>query len=253
MRVGRGRAVAERRSASSQHNEPHDARHSHGCVRANASDHPPPTPPRTTQHNDVVELATTRTDWHLVAQRRMSVLLLYFRAVPRIDPDPDGDELTSLSQFLDFHRATLVDKVSSLSTEQLARRAVPSSAITLGGMLKHLALVEDDWFQVKFLGRPEVEPWASAPFDVDPDWDWHSAVNDTPEDLLRLYDAACARSRAVVAEVGGDLDMLSVVTDPRSGGRISLRWILLHMIEETARHNGHVDLIREAIDGSVGE
>jgi uncharacterized damage-inducible protein DinB len=173
--------------------------------------------------------------------------------VPRIDPDLAADELTSLSQFLDFHRATLVDKVSGLSAEQLARRAVRSSAITLGGMLKHLALVEDDWFQVKFLDRPEVEPWASAPFDVDPDWDWHSAVDDTPQDLLRLYDAACARSRAAVVEVGGDLDTLSAVADPRTGGRFSLRWIMIHLIEETARHNGHVDLIREAIDGSVGE
>ena len=109
----------------------------------------------------------------------------------RIDPDTAGDELTSLSQFLDFHRATLVIKVSGLSSEQLAARAVPSSAITLGGMLKHLALVEDDWFQVKFLGRAELEPWASAPFDVDPDWDWHSAVDDTPDDLLSLYDAVC--------------------------------------------------------------
>jgi uncharacterized damage-inducible protein DinB len=181
------------------------------------------------------------------------VLARYRRAVPRIDPDLAADELTSLSQFLDFHRATLVDKVSGLSTEQLAERAVPSSAITLGGMLKHLALVEDDWFQVKFLGRPEVEPWASAPFDVDPDWDWHSAVDDTPQDLLGLYDAACARSRAAVVEVGDDLDTLSVATDPRTGGRFSLRWILIHMIEESARHNGHVDLIREAIDGSVGE
>ena len=171
----------------------------------------------------------------------------------RLDPDTAGDEHTSLSQFLDFHRATLVIKASGLSSEQLAARAVPSSAITLGGTLKHLALVEDDWFQVKFLGRPELEPWASAPFDVDPDWDWHSAVDDTPDDLLRLYDAACTRSRAAVVEVGGDLDRRSAVTDPRTGATISLRWILLHMIEETARHNGHADLLREAIDGAVGE
>ena len=171
----------------------------------------------------------------------------------RIDPDTAGDDYTSLSQFLDFHRATLVVKASGLSSEQLAARAVPSSAITLGGMLKHLALVEDDWFQVKFLGRPELEPWASAPFDVDPDWDWHSAVDDTPDELLRLYDAACTRSRAAVVEVGGDLDRRSAVTDPQTGATISLRWILLHMIEETARHNGHADLLREAIDGAVGE
>jgi uncharacterized damage-inducible protein DinB len=173
--------------------------------------------------------------------------------VPRLDPDLAADELTSLSQFLDFHRATLVHKVSGLSTEQLTERAIPSSAITLAGMLKHLALVEDDWFQVKFLGRPEVEPWASAPFDVDRDWDWHSAVDDSPQALFQLYDVACARSRVAVADVGGDLDTLSAATDPQTGERFSLRWIMLHMIEETARHNGHVDLIREAIDGSVGE
>ena len=178
---------------------------------------------------------------------------MYPRPVSRTDPDLAADELTSLSQFLDFHRATLVHKTGDLSTEQLSARAVPSSLITLGGMLKHLALVEDDWFQVKFLGRPEVEPWASAPFDVDPDWDWHSAVDDTPDDLLRLYDAACRRSRAAVVEVGGDLDTLSTATDPQTGGRFSLRWIMIHLIEETARHNGHVDLIREAIDGSIGE
>jgi hypothetical protein len=99
--------------------------------------------------------------------------------VRRIDPDTAGDEHTSLSQFLDFHRATLVVKASGLSSEQLAARAVPSSAITLGGMLKHLALVEDDWFQVKFLGRAELEPWASAPFDVDPDWA-RSELNEQP-------------------------------------------------------------------------
>jgi hypothetical protein len=173
--------------------------------------------------------------------------------VSRIDPDLAADELTSLSQFLDFHRATLVHKVSGLSAEQLATRPIPSSAITLSGMLKHLALVEDDWFQVKLLGRPEVEPWASAPFDVDPDWDWHSAVDDSPDALFQLYDAACARSRAAVSDVGGDLDIVSTATHPQTGEGFSLRWIMLHMIEETARHNGHVDLIREAIDGSVGE
>lgn len=178
---------------------------------------------------------------------------LYRRVVPRNDPDLAANELTSLSQFLDFHRATLVAKVSGLSSEQLGRPAIPSSAITLGGMLKHLALVEDDWFQVKFLGRPEVEPWDSAPFDLDPDWDWHSAAQDAAPDLLGLYDAACGRSRAAVVEVGGNLDTLSVEVDRRTGGRYSLRWIMIHMIEETARHNGHVDLIREAIDGTVGE
>jgi uncharacterized damage-inducible protein DinB len=173
--------------------------------------------------------------------------------VTRIDPDLAADELTSLSQFLDFHRATLVAKVSGLSDEQLGRRAVPTSTITLGGMIKHLALVEDDWFQVKLLGRADPEPWGSAPFDVDPDWDWHSAAEDSTTELLQLHDDACARSRLAVQEIGGDLDTLSVALDRQTGERFSLRWIMIHMVEETARHNGHVDLLREAIDGVTGE
>jgi uncharacterized damage-inducible protein DinB len=172
--------------------------------------------------------------------------------VSRTDPDLHGDELTLLSQFLDFHRATLEQKVSSLSAEQLRLRAVPSSEITLAGVLKHLALVEDDWFQSTRFGRTDIEPWASAPFDDDRDWDWHSAVAESPEYLLGLYADACARSRAAVVEAGGDLDRLSVEPDRRTGGLFSLRWILIHMVEETARHNGDVDLIREAIDGSTG-
>jgi uncharacterized damage-inducible protein DinB len=173
--------------------------------------------------------------------------------VARIDPDLHGDELTLLSQFLDFHRATLVQKVADLSAEQLRSRAVPSSEITLAGMLKHLALVEDDWFQTSLFGRNDIEPWASAPFDDDRDGDWHSALEDPPEYLLGLYDDACARSRAAVAEAGSDLDRVSVEADRSTGGHFSLRWILIHMVEETARHNGHVDLLREAIDGSTGE
>jgi hypothetical protein len=173
--------------------------------------------------------------------------------VTRTDPDLHGDELTLLSQFLDFHRATLVQKVDGLSAEQLRTRAVATSEITLAGMLKHLALVEDDWFQSRLLGRNDIEPWASAPFDDDRDWDWHSATDDSPEYLLDLYSAACARSRAAVVDTGGDLDRLSVEPDRHTGGHFSLRWIMIHMVEETARHNGHVDLIREAIDGSTGE
>jgi hypothetical protein len=171
----------------------------------------------------------------------------------RTDPDLVADELTMLSQFLDFHRATVLEKVSGLTHEQLNRRAVPTSALTLAGLLKHLALVEDDWFQVRLLGRPDPEPWASAPFDDDADWDFHSAHLDDPAELVALYEGACARSRAAVGEVGGDLDALSVARDRHTGGLFSLRWILVHMVEETSRHNGHIDLLREAIDGSVGE
>jgi hypothetical protein len=171
--------------------------------------------------------------------------------MPRTYPGTVADELTSLTQFLDFHRQTFVDKVSGLSAEQLAAHPIPSSVMTIGGMIKHLAVVEDSWFQQDLLGRPLGEPWAGAPWSEDRDWEWHSAADDPPVDLLRLYLDACTRSRAVVDELGGDLDTLSV--PDKHGERFALRWLLLHMIEETARHNGHVDLMREAIDGVTGE
>jgi uncharacterized damage-inducible protein DinB len=166
-----------------------------------------------------------------------------------IDPDQVGDELTLLTQFLDFHRAVLVRKADGLTQSQLATRLGPSE-LTLAGLLKHMALVEDNWFNRVLLGRDQPEPWASAPWDDDADWDFHSAADDPPEELFRLYQVACERSRAAVKEVG-DLDALAVRKTRH--GPISLRWILLHMIEETARHNGHADLLRESIDGATGD
>jgi hypothetical protein len=118
--------------------------------------------------------------------------------------------------------------------------------------VKHLALVEDSWFTEVFAGEPLGEPWAAVDWDADRDWDFHSATQDSPEELLALYDAACQRSRAVVAGAAS-LDDLSTPLERKGDARFSLRWILLHMIEETARHNGHADLLREAIDGVTGE
>jgi uncharacterized damage-inducible protein DinB len=168
----------------------------------------------------------------------------------RTDPDTKGDELTLLSQFLDYHRATLVWKVSGLDRQQLGTRLEPS-ALTLAGLVKHMALVEDSWFGQVLLGRDEGEPWASVDWDDDPDWEFRTAVDDDPDALLALYTDACERSRAAVAEVG-DLDRLAAKRS-RSGEQFNLRWIMLHMIEETARHNGHADLLRETIDGATGE
>ena len=170
----------------------------------------------------------------------------------RVDPDLRADERTTICQFLDYHRETAESRLIGLDREQLGR-TLPPSDLTVGGLIKHLALVEDNWFQEVMLGRPMPEPWRSAPFDDDPDWEMHSAVDDEPEELLALYRSACARSRAAVAEIG-DLDAVSVNESRRPGeGRFSLRWILLHMIEETARHNGHADFIRQSIDGLTGE
>lgn len=169
----------------------------------------------------------------------------------RIDPAVRGSEEELLCSFLDYHRATFHQKVEGLDRDKMATQ-LRTSNLTLAGLTKHLALVEDSWFQDRFLGEGKPEPWASAPFGDDPDWEFHSAVDEEPEALLALYDEACARSRRVVAHAGS-LDELSAKLDHHSGEHFSLRWILLHMIEETARHNGHADLLREAIDGSVGE
>jgi uncharacterized damage-inducible protein DinB len=153
-----------------------------------------------------------------------------------------------LTGFLDYHRATLLWKASGLTQEQMAA-PLPSSELTIAGLVKHLALVEDTWFTERFAGQGE-GVWAGIDWEADPDWEMHSAVHDRPEDLLALYAAACDRSRQVTA--GASLDQRSTAPS-RSGEHFTLRWILFHMLEETARHNGHVDLLREAIDGVSGE
>jgi uncharacterized damage-inducible protein DinB len=168
----------------------------------------------------------------------------------RVDPPHIADERTLMSAFLDYQRSTFMWKIAGLTTLEL-HQAAPPSTLTLGGLTKHLALVEDHWFQERFLGRADIEPWASAPFEEDADWDFHSAQHDEGDALVELYTAACDRSRAVVADAES-LDDVSATIDTRSGSATSLRWILLHMIEETARHNGHADLLREAIDGETG-
>jgi hypothetical protein len=168
-----------------------------------------------------------------------------------VEPDQTGDELTLLSQFLDYQRAVLVRKAEGLSQEELGRRLGPST-LTLAGLLKHGALVELGWFRERLLGEPATEPWASVDWDATPDWDLDSAVDDTPEELIAMYLDACERSRAAVEQVDGDLDRLMPKPN-RRGERHDLRWIMIHMIEETARHIGHADLLRESIDGAVGD
>jgi uncharacterized damage-inducible protein DinB len=168
----------------------------------------------------------------------------------RQDPPKTGSELEMLTAFLDFQRETVLWKAEGLDAEQF-RRPLPPSSLTMGGLLFHLALVEESWFEERFAGLPEREPWKSVDWKGDPDWEFRTAADRDPEELRQRYRDACARSRAVVARAEGP-DQISV--GARSDGtRWSLRWVLLHMIEETARHAGHADLLREAIDGAVGE
>jgi hypothetical protein len=148
-----------------------------------------------------------------------------------------ADEATTLRGFLDHHRDTFKMKCSGLSREQLAQ-PLPPSDMTLGGMMKHLAIVDQSWFEDDFRGRGMMPPFDTVDWEADPDWEWHTAQDDTPEELFALFDEAVRRSDAVLDEAlapgGVGLDGLSVLDPPDGDGRFSLRRILLHMIEEYA-------------------
>ena len=168
----------------------------------------------------------------------------------RTDPPETGTELDQLTGYLDLQRETVLLKAEGLDRTQLAQPHPPST-LTLGGLLNHLALVEDSWFRVRFAGLPDDELWAGIDWDADPDHEFRTAADVPPDELRRRYEEACARSREVVA-AAQSLDQLSA--RKRGNGRhFDLRWVLLHLIEETARHAGHADLLREAIDGATGE
>ena len=168
-----------------------------------------------------------------------------------IDVPPAGDERTQLAGFLERQRDLFTWKTRGLDAEALSR-TVAVSSVTLGGLLKHLAFVEAYWFLVWWKDEAPGQPWDDVDWDADRDWDWHSAAEDSPDELYALWDAAVARSRALVA-VAPDLDQLCAKVPEDPTFRPTLRWVLHHMTEEYARHVGHADLIREAIDGQVGE
>jgi uncharacterized damage-inducible protein DinB len=171
----------------------------------------------------------------------------------RPEPPTDADEAATLLGFLEFQRATLGWKTQGLDAAGL-RATTAASTMTLGGMLKHLALVEDHWFSFWLRGNEKGAAWADVDWDADPDWEWHSAVDDTPERLRELWLESLGTSRAMVAATLAE-DGLGQMSARvwRDGRHQSLRWIICHMIEEYARHNGHADLIRESIDGQTGE
>jgi uncharacterized damage-inducible protein DinB len=168
-------------------------------------------------------------------------------------PPEAGDEVATLVGFLEFQRSTLAWKCAGLDASGLGTR-VAKSEMTLGGILKHMAYVEELWFGRCLDGRPKASPWNAVDWDADPDWEWHSAAEDSPAALREIWQQAVETSRGILdhALAAGGLDQLGSKLwegeDPPS-----LRWILVHMIEEYARHNGHADLIREAVDGETGE
>ena len=173
-------------------------------------------------------------------------------ADPPWEPPLAGSEAEHLLGALDRLRMTFQWKTDGLDAAGLSVR-IGASALTLGGLLKHMAINEDFITTQKLTGDPVGEPWESL-FDGTEDWEFTSAAADTPEQLYSLYDDALERSRARFAAAlqrGGPDQLVAVSND--AGEHASLRRLVCDLIEEYGRHTGHADLLREAVDGRVGE
>ena len=164
----------------------------------------------------------------------------------RTEPSFLLGERDMLEGWLDFHRVTLLLKCESLDDEQRKARPVPTSILSLHGLVRHMAEVERGWFQMCLLRQPDLAAIWPAP-DDNPDPDIYPIGDADWETDLAIFHSACDASRQAAA--GKSLDD----TGEKHGKPVSLRWIYTHMIEEYARHNGHADIIRELIDGSVGD
>ena len=179
------------------------------------------------------------------------IWVVYGRAMTRPAPPPlplQADERTMLLAFLEFYRMALVDRALGLDHGQLQVAVAPSS-LTLSRLIGHMTLVEQTWFCERFDGEDIAEPWFSFDWDADRDSEMAYAQTLDPAELFAQFDNAVADSRRRIDEAVS-LDQLSK-TPNQHGEHWSMRWILIHMIEEYARHCGHADLIRESIDGDV--
>ena len=165
----------------------------------------------------------------------------------RVEARFDADERTMLSGFLDYHRATLLTKCEGLSDEQLKTRAVPPSSMSLLGLVRHMSEVELGWFAREIDGDETATPIYYS--EASPDGDFDDLDSAPVAEVFARFDEEIARARRIAA--ARDLDE----TTPRlrDGQPLTLRWVLTHMIEEYARHNGHADLLREQIDGATGD
>ena len=168
------------------------------------------------------------------------------------EPPLAGTEVEHLVGALDRLRATFRWKADGLDREELRTRWGRSS-LTLGGLLKHLALVEESNSGSKLSGEPLGPPWNTVDWEAEPDWEFTSAADDSPQELYALWDGAVRTSRARFASALDDdgLEQLVHVSGP--DGHASLRRLICDLIEEYGRHTGHADLLREQVDGLVGE
>ncbi|WP_228974085.1 DinB family protein [Streptomyces sp. DH12] len=164
----------------------------------------------------------------------------------RSDTPPSEDERAYLTTFLDYTRETAASKCEGLSDEGARTAPLPASPLmTVAGIISHLRWVEHYWFEAVFLGEEDRAPWTPE----DPDREMRVGLDVPLEELVAEYRAHAERHRRLVADHGLD----AVAKRPvRDGRHVTLRWILMHLIEETARHNGHLDAIRELVDGTTG-
>ncbi len=165
------------------------------------------------------------------------------KPVERVRPTEVGSERDTLEQLLDFLRATAVKKAAGLTDEQAFARPVPASDLSVAGLIKHLTGVERFWFSVDFAALDVPWPWT----DQDPHGGFPIDADDSLSQIVDDYMAECERSRHAVA----DSELEAMARSP--GMNFTLRYALVHLVEETARHCGHLDLLRESIDGEVGE
>ncbi|MFI6576547.1 DinB family protein [Nocardiopsis sp. NPDC050513] len=161
----------------------------------------------------------------------------------RVDPPKAADERTMLTTWLDWHRATVRRKCAGLAPHLAGAAPLPNSPLmTVGGIVSHLRWVEAYWFETIMINQPDDAPYSED----DPDAEFRIGAERPLDELLDEYDAQCARSREITAR-------LELGTTARSAQtQATLRWVLLHMVEETARHNGHLDVLRELADGATG-
>ena len=162
-----------------------------------------------------------------------------------LDPSDAGEKVATLLGFLERQRATFAWKCGGLDAAGL-RATHPPTSMTLGGMLKHLARFEDDMSTEWLQGQPQLAPWNAVDWEADHAWDWRTAGEETPSQLYARWQEAVDRSRALFAAAVAEPDAGRPAEAP------SVSYILVNMIEEYARHNGHADLIRESVDGLVG-
>jgi uncharacterized damage-inducible protein DinB len=162
-------------------------------------------------------------------------------------PPPEAGEREMLAAFLDLYRATLEAKCAGLSPDQLRARAVPPSSLSLLGLIRHMAEVEHTWFRPVLGGEEMSGLWAPAPA-LDPEPAFDDVATADVEEAFAAWRTECEHARQLT-DAAPSLE----VSGQRGSGRFTLRWVLIHLIGEYSRHNGHADLLRERIDGATGE